>query len=71
MSDKNDNPNDEVLCFCSGVRRKKIRALFMQGMDIQGIAEMTGALTGCGGCEWDIEYYLKELEEQGYRSKRS
>ncbi|MCB5186453.1 (2Fe-2S)-binding protein [Methylobacillus caricis] len=70
MSSKNDNPDDEVLCFCSGVRRSKIRALYMQGMDIRGIADMTGALTGCGGCEWEIEYYLQELEQQGIKPHR-
>ncbi|SNR90340.1 BFD-like [2Fe-2S] binding domain-containing protein [Methylobacillus rhizosphaerae] len=62
MSEQNNHPDDEILCFCSGVKRSKIRDLYQQGFDIRGIADMTGAMTGCGGCEWDIEYYLKELE---------
>lgn len=65
MSDSKSNPDDEVLCFCSGVKRGKIRDLYRQGFDLQGIAEMTGAMTGCGGCEWEIEYFLKELEREG------
>lgn len=63
MSTPKDNPDDEVLCFCSGVKRGKIRTLHQQGFDLQGIADMTGAMTGCGGCEWEIEYYLKELDQ--------
>ena len=65
MSNSKNNPEDEILCFCSGVKRGKIRDLYLQGFDLQGIAEMTGAMTGCGGCEWEIEYFLKELEREG------
>jgi hypothetical protein len=28
------------------------------------ISNWSGALSGCGGCEWDVEQYLKELAEQ-------
>jgi coenzyme F420-reducing hydrogenase gamma subunit len=33
-------------------------------MDINAISRWTGALSGCGGCEWDIADFLKELAEQ-------
>lgn len=49
------------MCHCSGTRREYIRQLFEQGMDIQAISRWTGALSGCGGCEWDIADFLKEL----------
>ena len=62
-------PEDEVLCFCSGTKRRDIRRLFEQGMDRQEISSWTGALTGCGGCEWDIEVFLQELVEQQKLSK--
>ena len=55
------SPVDEVMCHCSGTRREYIRQLFEQGMDIQAISGWTGALSGCGGCEWDIADFLKEL----------
>ena len=55
---------DETLCFCSGTTRGDIQRLFEQGMDLQAISQWTGALTGCGGCEWDIEVFLKELAQQ-------
>lgn len=61
MSTENENPDDEVMCMCSGTKRGQIRAMFMQGLDTEAISRKSGALTGCGGCEWDIEVFLKEL----------
>ena len=42
----------------------EIPKLFREGYDQQAISRKTGALSGCGGCEWDIEQFLKELGEQ-------
>jgi len=64
MSADKDNPENEVMCYCSGTRRNQIRELFLQGKDKDAISRWTGALSGCGGCEWDIEVYLEELEEE-------
>ena len=64
MSSKNVNPADEVLCHCSGTTRGTIQSLFEQGKDVDGISRWTGALSGCGGCEWDIAEFLAELTEQ-------
>jgi hypothetical protein len=33
-------------------------------MDLQAISRWTGALSGCGGCEWDIADFMKELAER-------
>jgi len=52
------------MCHCSGTRRDNIKSLFEQGMDMNAISRWTGALSGCGGCEWDIAAFLKELAEQ-------
>lgn len=52
--------DDEVLCHCSGTRRAQIRALHAAGMDMQAISRWTGALSGCGGCEWDIRDFLQQ-----------
>ena len=57
-------PEDEVMCHCSGIKRSYIKSLFEQGKDIEAISRWTGALSGCGGCEWDIGDYLKELAAQ-------
>jgi len=64
METKPDTPENPVMCHCSGTKREYIQSLFEQGMDIQAISRWTGALSGCGGCEWDIGDYLKELATQ-------
>ena len=61
MSVENDNPDDEVMCMCSGTTRGQIRAMFLQGLDTEAISRKSGALSGCGGCEWDIGAFLQEL----------
>lgn len=58
------NPTDEVMCQCSGTRRSDIQRLFEQGMNLEAISRKTGALTGCGGCEWDIAAFLFELTDR-------
>lgn len=63
MNTKISNPEDEVMCPCSGTRRNNIQSLFEQGMDMDAISRWTGAVSGCGGCEWDIAAFLKELGE--------
>jgi len=55
---------DEVMCHCSGTRRMYIQRLYEQGMDIDAISRWTGALSGCGGCEWDITDFLNRLAGQ-------
>lgn len=64
MNPTNAAPDDGVMCHCSGTRRGYIQRLFEQGMDIDAISRWTGALSGCGGCEWDIAAFLKELAER-------
>lgn len=34
---------------------------------MQAISRWTGALSGCGGCEWDISDFLKEVSERSAR----
>lgn len=60
-----DVADDEVMCHCSGTRRGNIRQLSEQGMDIDAISRWTGALSGCGGCEWDIADFLKDCRKLG------
>jgi bacterioferritin-associated ferredoxin len=59
--DKRSEPEDEIICDCSGTTRKKIDSLIEQGTDtLDGISRKTGAVSGCGACEWDISELLKE-----------
>jgi bacterioferritin-associated ferredoxin len=64
MMTQNDSSDDEVMCTCSGTTRAKIKKLFSEGMDMEAISNWSGALSGCGGCEWDVEQFLIELAEQ-------
>ncbi|MDP2230657.1 (2Fe-2S)-binding protein [Methylotenera sp.] len=64
MTTKIDNLDDEVMCSCSGTTRGQILRFFKAGLDIDAISRKTGALSGCAGCEWDIEQFLKELAVQ-------
>ncbi|MBI5918619.1 MAG: (2Fe-2S)-binding protein [Nitrosomonadales bacterium] len=63
MSAKNAGLVNGVMCHCSGTKREQIQGLFDEGMDMNAISRWTGALSGCGGCEWDIAQLLKELAE--------
>lgn len=63
-TDQSSPPADPVMCHCSGTKRGNIQTLFEQGMDVDTISRWTGALSGCGGCEWDIAAFLKELAER-------
>lgn len=56
---------EEVLCDCSGTTRGKIHLLVEQGVDtLDAISRRTGAVAGCGGCEWDIADLLKTLKPE-------
>ena len=54
-------PADEVICQCSGTTRGYIEKLVKQGLDVDEISQRSGALSGCGGCEWDIAELVKAL----------
>ncbi|MDP8567852.1 (2Fe-2S)-binding protein [Methylophilus aquaticus] len=53
---------DEVMCTCSGTTRGMIYDLVMQGKNIEAISRYSGALSGCGGCEWEIGEFVKALQ---------
>ncbi|MBN45232.1 MULTISPECIES: (2Fe-2S)-binding protein [unclassified Methylophaga] len=63
---KNDNDIhqnlDEVICDCSGTTRGKIISLVEQGIvDSDTISRKTGAISGCGSCDYDIEMLLDDI----------
>jgi len=64
MNTMSENAENEIMCTCSGTTRGKIKILFEQGMDMDDISGWTGAISGCGGCEWDVAKFMKELAEQ-------
>lgn len=61
MTETSQADLDEVICDCSGTTRGKILSLVEQGIiDPDTISRKTGAISGCGSCEWDIEALLDE-----------
>ena len=64
MSAQNDYAADEVMCQCSGTTRGEIKKYFERGMNMEEISQWTGALSGCGGCDWDIADFLAHLVDQ-------
>lgn len=63
MNTENAKPSDEIICPCSGTTKGKIQALIAQGFDADTISRKTGAISGCGGCEWDIAELINEFAE--------
>lgn len=63
MPDAEEDPR-EVLCSCSGTTRGLIIELVRQGKDLEGISRYSGALSGCGGCEWDITELVNQLQAE-------
>jgi len=59
----NTNENiDEVICDCSGTTRGKIISLVEQGIvDSDTISRKTGAISGCGSCDHEIEMLLDDI----------
>lgn len=70
MSTETDNTADEIVCTCTGTTYGDIAELVEQGYDLDGIASKKGVLSGCGGCEWDIESFLEGLSlENSHKEK--
>jgi bacterioferritin-associated ferredoxin len=59
-----DDLTNEIMCACSGTTRGQIYDLVQQGMDMDAISRWTGAKTGCGGCDWDIEVFVRALIQE-------
>ncbi len=63
MTEPADDLTNEVMCTCSGTTRGMIYDLVMQGKDLEAISRYSGALSGCGGCEWEIGEFVRALSE--------
>lgn len=61
MAENSDDDINEVMCSCSGTTRGMIYDLAMQGKDLEAISRYSGALSGCGGCEWEIGVFVNAL----------
>ena len=53
--------DDEVVCFCSGTTKAKVKTLIAKGAtSVEKITYATGAGTGCGGCDVMLATLIKE-----------
>ena len=64
MSANELNQPDDVMCSCSGTKRSTIQRMFEQGLTVEEISQRSGALSGCGGCEWDIAEFVESLSKK-------
>lgn len=63
MNTTHTDPADEILCPCSGTSKAKIQSLIEQGLDMDAISRKTGAISGCGGCEWDVAELIHQYAQ--------
>jgi bacterioferritin-associated ferredoxin len=53
----------EVVCYCSGTNKQQIEALIAEGVvDLDRISRITGAGSGCGSCEYDLQQMLPKQD---------
>lgn len=61
---KPDTEND-VLCYCSGTTVQQIKALLADGtVDPERISRITGAASGCGGCEFEFQQLISDHTQE-------
>ncbi|WP_446808950.1 (2Fe-2S)-binding protein [Methylomonas sp. 2BW1-5-20] len=61
---KPDIEND-VICYCSGTTVQQIKALLVEGVvDPERISRITGAASGCGGCEFEFQQLVSEHNQE-------
>ncbi|MDD1624752.1 MAG: (2Fe-2S)-binding protein [Methylococcaceae bacterium] len=61
MNDIRPDKNKNVICYCSGTTKEKIKELIDNKItDLDGISRKTGACSGCGACETSISELIAE-----------
>lgn len=64
MNSSDSLADDETICSCSGTTVGQIKALIQQGIvDADRISRITGALSGCGGCEFEVQSLLTQASQ--------
>lgn len=59
MQDSNHNTDNDIICYCSGTTTQQIKQLLEDGItDPERISRITGAASGCGGCEFEFEQLI-------------
>lgn len=59
-----DELKNNVICGCSGTTVGQIQTLIGEGVvDMDRISRITGAASGCGGCEFDLQELLDSQKQ--------
>lgn len=64
MTTENTNPEDEVMCHCSGTKRGDIQTLFEQGKDMDAISRWTGASRGAVAASGTFQIFFTILQSK-------
>jgi NAD(P)H-nitrite reductase large subunit len=65
MNAEEDPYLDEIVCPCSGTRRAQILVVLNRGdCSLDAVSRATGACSGCGGCEYDVERIINQHLQQ-------
>lgn len=63
MIENNPDDNGNVLCHCSGTTVDEVQALLKDGIVcMDRISRITGACSGCGGCEFELQEMINAAE---------
>jgi len=65
--------DSQVICACSGTTAAQIKQLLAEGVaDLERLSRITGACSGCGGCEFEVQQLIQAQTSQNHTSgKRS
>ncbi len=62
MPSEHAGRGQEIICECSGTTVAQLERLVARGIrDLDGVSRATGACSGCGGCDYDVERLLERL----------
>jgi len=62
--DDDDSDLDETVCICSGTTKRRVVELIEAGCDLETVTRKTGAYSGCGGCEYELEQLFEQHSAQ-------
>lgn len=64
MTDAIREGRDEIVCRCSGTTTEQVIKLLEKGVaDLDGISRATGACSGCGACDSDIQALIDQFSQ--------
>ncbi len=53
---------DELLCYCTNLTWGQIRRVAQVTQDFEALVRQSGACTGCGSCQFDVEELVSQAQ---------